>query len=635
MNSQQNSKVKPDVEANLESLSDEKLNKIVTKLPTIFPYAMIPTRLPELYYNMKNKLYPEYLYYVLVALGNAAIKKTRTIKEKEQDLVYIQKSIDLLKLKIDIRNPYYLWTCVIILYYFSIVVNSPLYESAILLARMSVRISKIYQIDLSKIAKLKYSEEELEFRRRIFWSFYGADRGEMSFNGSLPTVQDRDIVVNLPTNDFWWRYGGECKAKHPEILLWNIIANNKHSEQFSKDNTKNYVKTQTLSGKINEFARRRWLKKVYNPDDDNNQLMLLIEKLNKFEETIVKNSPIDFDLIKEAYSKYKDTIRFVVDMEHIIYKNVFTQYYFFMKNNLYQTELVRVEGIHIHPERIISAKNILVDTANKQIDLIYELSKILSLEYWKSTTVITGLISAIICLNFMKVYHKMSNYTEIPVILLMYLDRLSKFTNESHKENEKFKSLFENMKKYSIDKSDIHPWLVPKYGALFFLVCCFEGSFSTMEIANYLYIKDTFTIFVNQHHKIQTNKKSNVESIRNSNVFARQSKALSGEPSSSRNNNNELSYKSNYDQYIKYSKLLEQSSPNSSQNYYYQYMVDILSDAIVQDIISNPVNNQTNFEPQFIFPTISLNNLYNEEDDENNENTTEYDWAELDKMFWS
>ncbi|PVZ97727.1 hypothetical protein BB558_006286, partial [Smittium angustum] len=382
MNSQQNSKVKPDVEANLESLSDEKLNKMVTKLPTIFPYAMIPTRLPELYYNMKNKLYPEYLYYVL--------------------------SIHLC-----MNQPY------------------------VILARMSVRISKIYQIDLSKIAKLKYSEEELEFRRRIFWSFYGADRGEMSFNGSLPTVQDRDIVVNLPTNDFWWRYGGECKAKHPEILLWNIIANNKHSEQFSKDNTKNYVKTQTLSGKINEFARRRWLKKVYNPDDDNNQLMLLIEKLNKFEETIVKNSPIDFDLIKEAYSKYKDTIRFVVDMEHIIYKNVFTQYYFFMKNNLYQTELVRVEGIHIHPERIISAKNILVDTANKQIDLIYELSKILSLEYWKSTTVITGLISAIICLNFMsiylkdknkdmkikiehlkEVYHKMSNYTEIPVILL-------------------------------------------------------------------------------------------------------------------------------------------------------------------------------------------------------------------------
>ncbi|PVU88733.1 hypothetical protein BB559_005423 [Furculomyces boomerangus] len=637
--------------ADIEPLSDAQLNEIIVMLPIAFPAAMIPARLPELHYKMKNKMYPEYLHYALVALGSAASKGIRSPEEKEQDLIYIRISINLLKLKTDIRDPYYLWTCVIILYYFSIVVNTSLYESALILAQLSVKISRIYQLDLSKITKLKYSEEELEFRRRVFWSFYAFDRGGMSFSGSLPTIQDLDIVVNLPENDFWWRYGGECKVEHVEIIFWNHIANSENSEQFSKGDIKNIVKTQTLSGKVSIFAKRRWLKKVYNPDDDNLELVLLIDKLDKYYKNVVSNPPINFDLIKEAYSKYKDTIRFTMDIEHALYKYTFNQFHLYMKNVLYQTEMVRVEGIHMHPGRIVSAKNVLVDTAKKQIDLIYNLNNALPPEYWKTKTVSTGLLSAITCFNLMntspknnldmskkmeklkEVYHKLSSYTEIPVIFLMYLNHLSTFINESHKENEKSKTLFENMKKYSINESDVHPWLVPKYGPLFFVTCCFQGTFSSMKITDYLYIKDTFATFVNKHQKPESSNDSNTKPIGNSNTFGRKSQVHPGVPISSKGGNSESSYKANYDQYIKFSKLLEESSPNASQNYFYQYMVDILSDAIVRDIISNPVNNQTNFEPQFIFPTININSSHTRTDGKKNENDTQYDLTELDEIF--
>ncbi|PWA00897.1 hypothetical protein BB558_003044, partial [Smittium angustum] len=209
-----------------------------------------------------------------------------------------------------------------------------------------------------------------------------------------------------------------------------------------------------------------------------------------------------------------------------------------------------------------------------------------------------------------------------------------KFINETHKENEKYKSLFGNMKKYSIDESDVHPWLVPKYGALFFVVCCFEASFSATKITDYLYIKDTFATFVNQYQEAESSNSVDVEPIRNSNTFSRQNETLPGIPESSKNKNCESSYKNNYDEYIKYSKLLGESSPNSSFYYFYQYMVDILSDAIVQDIITNPANSQSNFEPQLISPTINLDSLVNKADSKDDENTTRYDWAELDKMFW-
>ncbi|PVZ99103.1 hypothetical protein BB558_004883 [Smittium angustum] len=576
---------------------------------------MIPARLPELYYKIKNRLYPDYFYYAIVALGSAASKRIRTPEEKKQELTYIQKSI---------------------------------------LASLSVRISKIYQIDLSKITRKKHSEDQLELRRRVFWIFYGFDRGRMSFNGSLPTVQDRDIVVNLPENDFWWRYGGECKVQHPEIIFWNHIANSENSKRFSKEDTKNYVKIRTLSGKVSDFARRRWIKKVYNPDDDNCQLVLLIDKLNKFEEAVVKNPPIDLDLIKEAYPKYKDTIRFTVDIEHILYKNNFTQFHFFMKSVLYQTEMVRIEGIHMHPGRIVSAKNILVETAKKQIDLVYELGKVLPIEYWEKTIVSTGLMSGITSLNYInisppndsmnasikieylkEIYHEMENYSEIPIIFLMYLDRLSKFINKTHKENEKYNYLFGKMKEYSIDESDVHPWVVPKYGSLFFIICCFEGSFSTTKLTDYLYIKDTFSTFVNQLHEAKSSGDTNIEPIKNLNTLAGKNEVFPGTPGSSRSKSGELSYKSNYDQYVKYRKLFKESNPNSTVGYYFQHVVDVLSDGIIQDIISNPLNNQINIEPQFIFPMVSHNNLHGKKGGKKNENSCGYEVPEFVSNFWS
>ncbi|PVU98868.1 hypothetical protein BB559_001210 [Furculomyces boomerangus] len=543
-----------DVEASLESLSDERLFKMVVMLPIVFPSVMMPVRLPELYYKMKNKLYPDYLYYAMVALGRAA-------------------------------------------------------------TLFSVKVSRIYQLDLSKIKNKMYSEEELEFRRRVFWAFYSSDRGTTSFNGSFPIVQDLDIVVNLPINDFWWRYGGECEVEHPEIIFWNHIANSENNEQYSKGDTKNFVKTTTLLGKVSVFAKQRWIKKVYNPDDDNCQLVRLIDKLNKFEETVVKNPPIDFNLIKETYPKYKDTIRFTVDMEHILYKRTFTEYHFYMKSVLYQTEMVRVEGIHMHPGRIVSAKNICVDIANKQIDLICKLSEFLPLEYWENSTIATGLMSAVTCLNYIsvspkndsldisskmknlkEVYRKLSDYHEISAILLMYLDRLSKFIKETHKENKKYKQLYKNMKKYSIDDSDVHPWIVSKYGLLFLIQCCFEGSFTNTKLTDYLYIKNLNDLYVDEHQETSSSDFDDKKSTRNSNIFPDQIEELPGIVSPSRNKSHKSLYKTNYDQYIKYGKLLEETDPNAVDNYYYQYMVDFLSEKVVQDIINNPVNNRTNFE---------------------------------------
>ncbi|PVU91057.1 hypothetical protein BB559_004325 [Furculomyces boomerangus] len=176
--------------------------------------------------------------------------------------------------------------------------DEPLFKTLVklhlpVLVSTCVGISKIYQLGLSKITKSKYSEEEIEFRRRLFWSFYAFDRGGMRFSGSLPAIEDKDIVVNIPENDFCQRYGGNCEVEHLGLFFG-------------------------VTSLTAEFSKRRWIKIAYNPDGDNCQLVKLIDKLDKYEKTTASNPPIDLDLIKEAFPEYKDTNRFTMDIEHIL-----------------------------------------------------------------------------------------------------------------------------------------------------------------------------------------------------------------------------------------------------------------------------------------------------------------------------
>ncbi|PVU95782.1 hypothetical protein BB559_002615 [Furculomyces boomerangus] len=332
----------------------------------------------------------------------------------------------------------------------------------------------------------------------------------MSFTGAFPTIQDRDIVVNLPKNDFLWRYGGECKEKHPELLFWNHIANIMNADQQPKEKYKDLVKTTLLHGKVNLFARRRWIKKVYDPDDDNGQLVKLIENLNSYSDNIVIPNPVDFEKIKEVHEKYENTLRVTIDTEIRVLNYIFNQMHNTMKIALYQTEIVRVKGRYMHPGRIVSAKNIISECTEKQIDILHNFNEVLAPNHSENIASTWTLVSGVICLNLMGInpsgtkfdvplklklltdeYKKMSSKSNIFVAYPMFLSRLSMVIGEAHRENKKYSMLFDGMKNFSIDESDVNPWLVSKHSSHFFIKCCFGNSFSTLKINKYLDIDDS------------------------------------------------------------------------------------------------------------------------------------------------
>ncbi|PVU99866.1 hypothetical protein BB559_000342 [Furculomyces boomerangus] len=693
INKQQNSFKKSKTSGNEIPLpTNERLEKMVFALPVSFPSPMMPVRIPELYHKMKNRQYPDFFYFSILALGNRLCNNTITDEDKKLESLYAKESLGLLKQEKDIRNPLYLWACQILKAHHSRTVDTVATETLRKLSSLSVRISKIYQLDLSKIAKMKYTEEELEFRRRVFW-------------GNFPTVQDRDIVVNLPKNDFLWRYGGECKDDHPEIIFWNHVANSITVNQHPKEKHKELVKTLLLHGKITNFARRRWVPKVYNPDNDNFHLIKLIENLNEYSDNIVTPNLVDFEKIKEVHEKYENTLRMTIHTEIQILNYLFNQVHNSMKIVLYQTEMVRVKGRCVSPERVVSAKNIIAECAEKQIDMLHKFNKVLPPNHSENIASSWTLVSGVVCLNLMGI---------------------NPSTEKARVENKKYSMIFNEMKKFSIDESDVNPWLVSKYGSYFTVLCCFGRSFSTLKINEYLDIDEPSlaNFFMNsenrsgsnipniipgQEHQhffieddgivsdIPTTSNTNIKESYKTNyeLYTKYSRLLENsapnsygsyftvlccfgrsfstlkineyldidEPSlanffmnsenrsgsnipniipgqehqhffieddgivsdipTTSNTNIKESYKTNYELYTKYSRLLENSAPNSVHNYLFQHLVNIYSTKIVEDILSNPVNNQNSFDFSFNIPSTSYNfydfsNRVESEEDEGN-----------------
>ncbi|PVZ97311.1 hypothetical protein BB558_006732 [Smittium angustum] len=627
-NKQQNS-LKSKIGGNRIPLpTNERLEKIIFALPISYPSAMMPARIPDFYYKMKNRQYPDYFYFSILALGNRLCIKVLTDKDKDLESLYAEKSLELLKQEKDIRNPLYLWTCVLLLAHYGHATNLVASETLQKFAASSVRISKIYQLDLSKIAKMKHNEEELEFRRRAFWSFYVFDRLAMSFTGTFPTIQDRDIVVDLPKNDFLWRFGGECKGEHPEILFWNHVANTMHVDQHPKEKHKDLVKSVLLHGKISLFARRRWITKVYDPDKDNGQLIRFIHNLDNYSDNIIIPNPVGFEKIKEVHEKYENTLRMSIDTEIQILNYISNQMHNSMKILLYQTEMVRIKGRYMHPGRVVSAKNIITECAEKQIDLLHNFNKVLPPNHSELITSPCTLFSGVVCLNLMGInppirkfdvplkfklltdeFKKMGSQADLFVVYPMFLNRLSKLIGKAHTENKKYSTLFAQMKKFSIDESDVNPWLTPKHASYFSILCCFGNSFSTLKVNEYLDVDESIiSVFsMTSDNRIWRNTGNTSSGDEYKCLLLDDSSTTYELSNSPKNANTKKLYKTNFELYNKYSQLLEKYPPNSVNRYLSQHMVDIYSRKVIKDILSNPINNQKYLGPSFNIPGTSYN----------------------------
>ncbi|PWA01863.1 hypothetical protein BB558_001988 [Smittium angustum] len=448
-----------DIEYGLSVPNAQKLELMCLALPHILPVCMIPLRLPEFINNLTNKTYPHYFIFAVLSVGINHTKNSRTEEDKLLQTKYARKSLELINKEKDISDPLIVWAYI---------------------ATMSIKQTRLYQLDINKKTEKviqKYTSSELEFRRRVWWSYYIAITGNYIFNGKFMTFEQRDIVVNLPKNDFKWRYGGSIEGcNNKELKLMNIVANNRRETDLPQDTHCFIIKSFALFKNIAVFATKRWRKDHFNEDNTNSRVVLYAQKLQKHKAEIEKKFKDNLPSIQDDYVNNKGTIRLILDTEHHIFNYMSRQLYYTMVIHLYQSELVRDHESKILPERIKAAKSKCAKAAMNQVTLIEWYDHNVPEKFQDYGTTVWTVSGAIIS----------EKYFEVLTSLISYVYYIVEIKSKKKVQNEKLKHLHKHMEPFGMYNSDIEPWIIPKYGSFFHYNCCGEVNFSTLDIEKYL-----------------------------------------------------------------------------------------------------------------------------------------------------
>ncbi|PVZ96869.1 hypothetical protein BB558_007201 [Smittium angustum] len=498
-----------DVEYGLHIPSAKNLELICLVLPHIIPLAMIPLRFPEFINKLKNRTYPHYFIFAVLSVGINHTKSTRTEEDKLLETKYARKSLELINKEKDISDPLIVWACTFICAYSCMVHDLKAHDQAINIATMSIKLTRLYQLDINKKTekvRQEYTTSELEFRRRVWWAYYIVLSGNYIFNGNFITFEQRDIVVNLPTSDFKWRYGGsieECNNK--ELKLMNIVANNQREIDLPQDNHRFIINSFALFKNIAVFVTKRWRKDHYNEDNTNLRVVLYSEKLQKHKADIEKMFKDNLPSIQDEYINHRGTVKLIIDTEHHVFNYILRQLNYSMTIYLYQSELVRDHATKIRPERIKAAKSKCAKAAMNQIKLLEWYHHNVPAYYQEFTTIIWTLSGAIVLTNLfstkveiekakymnhfnrlISIYKSSEKYFEVLSSLSSYVYYIVEIKSKKKVQNEKLKHLHKHMEPFGIYDSDVEPWIIPKYGSFFNYNCCGKVNFSTLDIEKYL-----------------------------------------------------------------------------------------------------------------------------------------------------
>ncbi|PWA03679.1 hypothetical protein BB558_000181 [Smittium angustum] len=458
---------------------------------------------------MTHRRYPYYFIFAVLSVGIKTIKNSRTQEDKLLETKYARKSLELMNKEKDISDPLIIWACSFICAHSSMVQNQKVHNQAIETATMSIKQTRLYQLDINKKTEKviqKYTSNELEFRRRVWWVYYIQITGNYIFNGKFMTFEQRDIVVNLPKNDFKWRYGGSIEGcNNKELKLMNIVANNQREADLPQDNHRFIINSFALFKNIAVFVTKRWRKDHFNEDNTNLRVVLYADKLEKHKTNIEKMFKDNLPSIQDEYINHRGTVKLVIDTEHHIFNYISRQLYYAITIHLFQSELVRDDSAKIRPERIKAAKSNCAKAAMNQIKLLEWYDHNVPEKFQEYGTTVWTVSSAIVLTNLfsikdetekdkymnhfnrlISIYRSSEKYFEVLSSLIFYVYYIVEIKSKKKIQNEKLKHLHKHMEPFGIYDSDVEPWVIPKYGSFFHYNCCGEVNFSTLNIEKYL-----------------------------------------------------------------------------------------------------------------------------------------------------
>ncbi|OMJ15464.1 hypothetical protein AYI69_g8185 [Smittium culicis] len=78
---------------------------------------VLPIRLPQFLYNLKNDKFPKYFLYALLAASSEIISENLQLKSVHIDKVYADAAMKLLREEKNLHDPHVVWACVLMTAY--------------------------------------------------------------------------------------------------------------------------------------------------------------------------------------------------------------------------------------------------------------------------------------------------------------------------------------------------------------------------------------------------------------------------------------------------------------------------------------------------------------------------------------
>ncbi|OLY80051.1 hypothetical protein AYI68_g5863 [Smittium mucronatum] len=467
---------------------------------------MMPARLPNFLYKLKYNLFPKYFLYSLIAATGESLTYNSKSKKLNIDKIFGKAAIKLIKVEKDRSNPYLLWACVILSAFHRKHFNTQEAEYLMHLQKTVVREFKFYKIDGLKSFKSLYNSEEIEFIRRVWWCRYILSTTTSIFTAWFQDIDERDVFVNLPTNDFKWRYGGFVNRCDPELSSINSFVNTNPDANYPPDNFSALLELHILFSKVSKFTSSRWIKKYRPRSQLDSRFHFLKSKLESFKSLMDKNYPESTLTGKIEEFNLFTGLSLVRNIDNFSFCYLINQLFRVIVIFLYQSELVRSESDVLSAERIKDAK---LKCLNASIDMsktfLWKCNEI-PRKYWSYTITAWKMWSVCILINSCFILKSDSDEPKNP-LYSCFINRYIETTKDIQIEPfiELYSQILYEMKKgeyikyrndalthclmsaYSITPNDLSPWIIPKYSSFIKFNCCFQSNYTSIDSKQYLF----------------------------------------------------------------------------------------------------------------------------------------------------
>ncbi|PWA00691.1 hypothetical protein BB558_000133 [Smittium angustum] len=474
-----------------------EFQEIASVIVISLPMAAMPMRIPDFLNNLSTNTLPTYFLYSLLAAGYRIKRSSPDSQIVQQEAAYAETASKLLKQATTRSDPYYIWSCILLSVYYSGICKPFTSFEHVGNAINVAKLLKYHQLDLPTNKNLfrNLSGEQKEFRRRIWWSCYVSASSILSVSAIPKLIDNKDCFVNLPSNDFYWKYGGpiqNCSKQLKSLNVASLKVNN--AIPLQKSFYFFSLKAHILSTTVSDFLTTRWNKKNKSDSETSNKIHSFITQLEQIKTQV---NDVFQPSSTQAFS-YSDTEALIINdhlktlhSTQLLYTKALLN---FIKVSLLQSELVFVDSRNVSPESIRSVKSELIQTALAQAGLFQWASDTIPIMLWESETATWIFTSAMALLNarLLKDHHLIDSINSSYTILVQSLRSTQKYYDFSHlymqylvyiitaikNKNDSDLNLSSNPNsKFAISTQDFQPWIVPIYSSFQKFTCCNDSNF--------------------------------------------------------------------------------------------------------------------------------------------------------------